>query len=78
MKTINIKERFINNNNNNLLKQKLLVMESERYTYVTKNGITVLFQRLSNNFMWYAISSNQIVNWGQYRLDLEEWCDMAL
>jgi len=66
------------NDTNDLLQQNLNVMESERYSYVTKKGITVLFQRLNHNFMWYAISSNQIVNWGQYRNDLEEWCDMAL
>ena len=63
---------------NNLLEQQLKQMEYERYSYITKRGISVLFQRLNKDSMWYAIALNQIVNWGKYRNDLEEWCDMAL
>jgi hypothetical protein len=61
-----------------LLTKNLEQMEIERYEYLTKKGITVLFQRLTKNSMWYAVSGNQIVNCGQYRNDLEEWCDIAL
>ena len=61
-----------------LLANKLELIEDERYEYLTKRGKTVLFQRLTKDLMWYAISGNQIVNWGQYRHDLEEWCDIAL
>ncbi len=63
---------------NNLLEENLKQMECERYDYTTESGVNVLFQRMNNNSMWYAVSGNQIVNWGQYRSDLEEWCDMAL
>lgn len=63
---------------NNLLEKNLELIETERYEYLTKRGITVLFQRMTKDSMWYAVSGSQIVNWSQYRHDLEEWCDMAL
>jgi hypothetical protein len=62
----------------NLLTKTLEEIETERYEYLTKRDITVLFQRLTKTSMWYAVSGNQIVNWSQYRNDLEEWCDIAL
>jgi len=34
------------------------------------------FQRKTSNCMWYVIYCNEIVNWGQYRNDLEEWVDI--
>jgi len=43
-------------------------MENERYEY---KG--VLLQRLNKDYLWYAIYKNQIVNWSQYRNDLESW-----
>lgn len=61
-----------------LLAKNLVQIELERYEYLTKRGVTVLFQRLMKDSMWYCISGNQIINWGRYRNDLEEWCDMAL
>lgn len=45
-------------------------MESERYVY---KG--VLLQRLNKDYTWYAIYKNQIINWSQYRNDLESWID---
>jgi hypothetical protein len=56
--------------NNNLLYAVSPDMEAERYTY--KN---VLLQRLNKDRMWYAIYNNQIINWSQYRHDLESWID---
>ena len=61
-----------------LLKESLDQIESERYEYYTKRGCTVLFQRLNKDSIWYIVSGGQIVNWSQYRHDLEEWCDVAL
>lgn len=61
-----------------LLEENLIQIESERYEYITKKGINVLFQRLNKDSKWYAISNNQIVNWGTYRSDLEQWCDIVL
>lgn len=61
-----------------LLSKTLKQIESERYEYCTKRGCTVLFQRLNKDSKWYAVSGGQIVNWSQYRHDLEEWCDNAL
>jgi len=61
-----------------LLAETLKQIEYERYEYTTKSGLKVLFQRLNKNSMWYAVYENQIVNWNQYRNDLEEWCDIAL
>lgn len=61
-----------------LLVENLKYIETERYEYLTKQGITVLFQRLTHNKMWYAISGNQIVNWSSNRHDLEEWCNDCL
>lgn len=63
---------------NKLLKENLVQIESERYEFTTKNDVKVLFQRMNKDSKWYAVSGNQIVNWGQYRNDLEEWCDIAL
>lgn len=57
---------------------KLNGIEIERYQYVTKNGVPVTFQRLAKDSTWYAVSGNQIVNYGQYRNDIQEWCDMFL
>ncbi|MGM0495970.1 MAG: hypothetical protein ACQERX_04835 [Bacillota bacterium] len=45
-------------------------MEYERYEY---KG--VLLQRLNKDYLWYAIYNNQIINWSQYRNDLESWID---
>jgi hypothetical protein len=61
-----------------LLEEKLKQIEYERYVYTTKSGVNVLFQRMIKDSMWYVVALNQIVNWGQYRTDLQEWCDMAL
>ncbi len=61
-----------------LLEENLKQMEYERYDFTTKSGVKVLFQRMNKDSMWYAVALNQIVNWGKYRNDLEEWCDMAL
>ena len=63
---------------NTLLEENLKQMEYERYEYTTKKGVKVLFQRMNKDSMWYVVALNQIVNWGKYRNDLEEWCDMAL
>ena len=35
----------------------------------------VLLQRLNKDMLWYAIYENRIVNWSQYRHDLESWID---
>lgn len=40
-------------------------MESERYEYVTKSGVPVLFQRMNKDSMRYVVALNQIVNWGK-------------
>lgn len=61
-----------------LLTERLNIIESERYEYLTKRGVTVLFQRLRRDSIWYVICGNQIINYGQYRHDLEEWCNTAL
>ena len=61
-----------------LLEESLKQIEYERYNFTTKSGVNVLFQRMNKDSMWYVIADNQIVKWGRYRNDLEEWCDMAL
>lgn len=48
-------------------------LECERYWY---RGI--LLQRLNNDYRWYVIYGGQIVNWSQYRHDLESWIDSVL
>lgn len=61
-----------------ILSENLEIIEKERYEYSTEKGKTVLFQRLNRDHMWYVIYNNQIINHGQYRHDLEQWCDLAL
>lgn len=63
---------------NELLNKNLIQIEYERFEYTTTSGAKVLFQRMNKDFMWYAVSKNQIVAWGKYRNDLQEWCDVAL
>lgn len=43
-----------------------MVLESYEYK-------GVLLQRMNKDYLWYAIYKNQIVNWSQYRNDLESW-----
>ena len=33
------------------------------------------FQRLNKDYLWYITLDNKIVNWSQYRHDLESWID---
>lgn len=53
-------------------------VEKERFEYTTKKGVKVLFQRLTKDYMWYAVANGQIVRWEQYRNDLKEWCEQNL
>lgn len=62
--------------NLNLLNKRLKDLEYERYAYITKNGINMLFQRLNKDSLWYVVYDNQIINYSQYRNDLEEWCEI--
>lgn len=44
----------------------------EEYDYKTHFH----FQRMQKDGKWYVTFKNQIVAWGQYRNDLEEWIDV--
>lgn len=33
------------------------------------------FQRMVKDHLWYVTRNNKIVNWSQYRHDLESWID---
>ncbi len=50
--------------------EKFPEMISEDYDY---RGFH--FQRMTKDGKWYVIHENSIVNWGQYRHDLEQWVD---
>lgn len=62
----------------NLLQERINNLECERYIYVTKSGYVCLFQRMSHNRLWYVTVDGQIVNYGTYRHDLQEWLDEAI
>ena len=36
------------------------------------------FQRLLKDYLWYVTHDNKIVNWSQYRHDLESWIDQEI
>lgn len=60
----------LNNNKNEKINDS---MEIDRYYY---KG--VLIQRLTKDYLWYAIYNNQIVKWDQYRNDLENWIELNI
>lgn len=53
-------------------------IEDSRYTFVTESGTSVLMQRMNKDMLWYAVYANQIIDWDQYRHDLEQRCNMLL
>jgi hypothetical protein len=63
---------------NDTLDSALKRIEKERYVYTTKKGVKVFMQRMMHDSMWYAVYDNQIVIRGQYRHDIESWCDRVL
>ena len=65
-KKLNMKYKYYNHQ----IFKHLYDIQSEFYEY---KGFTI--QRLNKDQLWYVIHDNKIVNWSQYRNDLNSWID---